>query len=214
MSKEDFEDFGDFDNPEMFNAAKMGDVSQVKELLEQWKSKLSPAPLTALHLHSTLVEAVSYHHSSIASYLLDEGAEITENMLVLALGEADMAIAMFQTFLDHGWDINSKTGLGAPVLKYLLFITKFSWATSTYDSQARYRRRGIDTVVSRARCRSQFLWQTWFQHPRCCSREFHVRSLRPPAQIWREPRVQRCFAFCCRRTAREARTSGDDDTST
>jgi len=140
MSKEDFEDFGDLDNPELSNAAKMGDVSQVKELLEQWKSELSPAPLTALHLNSTFVEAVSYHHPSIASYLHDEGAEVSDNILVLALGvlgETDKAIAMFQTFLDHGWNINSKTGLGVPVLKYSLFITSISWATSTEDSQAR-----------------------------------------------------------------------------
>ncbi len=140
MFREDCEDFGDFDNPELSNAAKMGDISQVKELLEQWKSELSPAPLKALHLNSTFVEAVSYHHPSIASYLLDEGAEISENILVLALrisGETDKAIAMFQTFLDHDWDINSKTGLGVPVLKYLLLNTNFPWATSTDDSQAR-----------------------------------------------------------------------------
>lgn len=123
MSKEDCEDFGEFDNPEMSNAAKIGDASEVKKLLEQWKSKLSPGPVTALHLNSTFVEAVSYHHPSITSYLLDEGAEISENILVVALRETDKTIAMFQTFLDHGWDINSKTGLGVPVLKYSLIIT-------------------------------------------------------------------------------------------
>jgi len=126
MSKEDCEDFGDFDNPEMSNAAKMGDVSQVTKLLEQWKAELSPRPVTALHLNSTFVEAISYHHPSIVSYLLDAGAEISENILVAALRETDKAIAMFQTFLDHGWDINSKTGLGVPVLKYSLSITDLS----------------------------------------------------------------------------------------
>ncbi len=202
MSKEDFEDFGDFDSPDMSSAAKNGDVSRVKKLLEQWKSELSPAPLTALHLNNIFVEAVSYNYPSIASYLLDEGAEIFEHIIVLGLGKMDDAIAMFQTFLDHGWDINSKTGLGVPVLKYSLSITNFSWANATDDSQARCRRRSTDTMVPRARRRSQFLWQTWLQHPRCRSRQFYACSLRPPAQIWHEPRVQRCFAFCGRRAAR------------
>lgn len=112
MSSEDFE------NLKLSRAAKDGDLSQVQELLEQWRADLSPTSLTPQHLNNALVEAVSYHRVPVTSYLLAQGAETTPNMIVLALGKTDDAIAMFQTFLDHGWDINNKTGLGFPTLKY------------------------------------------------------------------------------------------------
>lgn len=119
MSSEDFE------NLKLSSAAKEGDLSQVQVLVEQWRSELLPALLTPQHLNSALVEAVSYHRVAVTSYLLDQGAEISPNMIVLALGKTQDAIAMFQTYLDHGWDINSRTGLGVPALKYPLLTIRY-----------------------------------------------------------------------------------------
>ena len=45
--------------------------------------------------------------------------DLRKNM-VLALGNTDDSIPMFQTFLDNGWDINSKTNLGNVMLKYII----------------------------------------------------------------------------------------------
>ena len=56
----------------------------------------------------------------MVSYLLKQGAVISGNGIVLALGNTDDSILMFQTFLDNGWNINSKTDLGNVMLKYII----------------------------------------------------------------------------------------------
>jgi hypothetical protein len=111
-------DSEDLTNEALSNAATSGDLALVQTVVEQWKAQLHPSPLTPKHLQSAMAAAVSSHHPTIVSYLLDRGAQVSPNNIVVALGETDATIAMFQTFLDHGWDINSKTGLGNPVLKY------------------------------------------------------------------------------------------------
>ena len=112
----------DLENPRLSSAASSGDLTLVQNLVEQWQAQLSPSFLTPKHLQSAMAAAVTSHHPSIVSYLLDQGALVSQYDIVLALADTDDAIAMFQTFLDHGWDINNKTGLGVTVLKYLLSL--------------------------------------------------------------------------------------------
>ena len=85
--------------------------SQTMNLLIFWIFNLAD-----LGKCQTLVPALAAAEGSKSlrkvAYLLEQGAVISGNVVVLALGETDDAIAMFQTFLDHGWTINSKTDLG------------------------------------------------------------------------------------------------------
>lgn len=60
----------------------------------------------------------------IVSYLLDQGAKIDKNVIALASNGSSEAV--WQAFLDHGWDINSKCSTDAPVLKYGIVITLFA----------------------------------------------------------------------------------------
>ncbi|KAL9101796.1 MAG: hypothetical protein Q9163_002992, partial [Psora crenata] len=108
------------ENHELIQTAKNDDLDACKTLLEQWKQQLSPCPITPAHLGPALGRAISSKHARIVAYLLSQGAVITGNDMILALGETDAAIAMFQTFLDHGWDINSKTDLGNVMLKHII----------------------------------------------------------------------------------------------
>ena len=108
----------DLENPKLDRAAADGDLNECQTLLEQWKQRLTPAPITAKHLASTIAAAIGGKHPQVVSYLLKQGAVVSGNGMVLALGHPEDSIPMFQTFLDNGWDINSKTDLGHVILKY------------------------------------------------------------------------------------------------
>ena len=108
----------DLENPKLDRAAADGDLEECQALLKQWKQRLAPAPITAQHLASTLAAAISCKHPQVVSYLLKQGAVVSGNGMVLALGNPEDSIRIFQTFLDNGWDINSKTDLGNVMLKY------------------------------------------------------------------------------------------------
>ena len=104
-------------NAQLVEAAREGDLGRCQMLVQQRKTQISPSATTPQHLTPALAAAVGSKHFHIVKYLLEQGAIISGNVMVLALGSTDDAIAMFQTFLDHGWDINSKTDLGNIMLK-------------------------------------------------------------------------------------------------
>ena len=110
----------DLENPQLDRAAADGDLEQCQALLKEWKQRLTPAHISARHLASALAAAVGGKHPQVVSYLLKQGAMISGNGMVLALGNTDNSTLMFQTFLDNGWDINSKTDLGNVMLKYII----------------------------------------------------------------------------------------------
>ncbi len=110
----------DLENPQLDKAAADGDLKQCQALLKQWKQRLTPARITARHLASALAAAIGGKQPQVVSYLLKQGAVISGNGMVLALGNTDDSVLMFLTFLDSGWDINSKTDLGNVMLKYFI----------------------------------------------------------------------------------------------
>lgn len=103
----------------VLEAAKEGNLDSVKSLLDQWRSDDSLAGPTAHHLRWTLIEAAQSNHSTLVSYLLEHGAEIDPVVLSNAAAKKSSA-AVWQAFLDHGWDINkSDCSTGSPVLLYV-----------------------------------------------------------------------------------------------
>ena len=107
----------DLDFQALFEAAKTGELSVCQALLEQGREHRSSSPLTSSVLAPSLATAISSKHLHVVALLLEQGAAISGNDMILALGDTDASIAMFQTFLDHGWDINSQTDLGNVMLK-------------------------------------------------------------------------------------------------
>ena len=110
----------DLENPQLDRAAAAGDLEQCQALLKQWEQRQTPTRITARHLASALAAAIGGKHPQVVSYLLKQGAVISGNDMVLALGNTDDSILMVQTFLDNDWDINSKTDLGNVMLKYII----------------------------------------------------------------------------------------------
>ena len=104
---------------ELVEAARNGNLDQCQSVIEQWKKQSSFSFQPTYHLAPALAAAISSKNINIVSYLLDQGATVSSYNMVLALdkNDVDASIAIFQTFLDHGWDINSKTEIGNVILK-------------------------------------------------------------------------------------------------
>ena len=97
-------------------ACKGGQVSEVMSLLEQIKADNSARNLDDTYLQSGLASAVAAGHHNIVDCLLNQGARFRPSLVTLAMG-ARPSVEMFDTFLRHGWDINSDTDMGWPALK-------------------------------------------------------------------------------------------------
>ena len=104
-------------NTQLPDAVRDGNLDRCQEFVQQLKSRISDSDSIALHLAPALAAAVGAKRFPMVKYLLEQGATVSGNTMVLALGDTDDAIALFQTFVDHGWDINSKTDLGNVMLK-------------------------------------------------------------------------------------------------
>ena len=118
MQADDDESF-ELQNTQLDHAARDGDLQTCMIVLTKWKEDLQPAKLTSKHLQSAFAAAVGARHIDTVAFLLENGAAVSSSAMVLALGgDTQGTIAMFQIFLDHGWDINSKTDLGNPMLKH------------------------------------------------------------------------------------------------
>ena len=92
----------DLESTQLDRAAAAGELEQCQALLKQWKERMSPARITARHLASTLTTAIGGKHPQVVSYLLKQGAVISGNNMVLALGNTDDSIPMFQTSITAG----------------------------------------------------------------------------------------------------------------
>lgn len=101
---------------ELRSACVNGNVEGVHLLLERWQLDRSQSPLTPKHLQSPLTGAIAAGKINVVAYLLEHGAELSPLNITQAMGPRQ-SLEMFQTFLDHGWDINSNTDMGAPALK-------------------------------------------------------------------------------------------------
>ena len=124
------DEFLDSQSSQLDNAVKDGDLSRCQTLVQQLKSQSPSSARTTKQLGPALAAAVGCKHLHIVTYLLEHGAVISGNIMILALGETHEAIAMFQMFLDHGWDINSKTDLGNTMLKWANDPISSCWSYS------------------------------------------------------------------------------------
>lgn len=77
-----------------------GDLTQIKEILD-----CNPNTSQA-ELDKALSCAAEAGHDVAAGLLLSRGAHLTRGAIYGAVGNHNTA--MFQQFLDHGWDINSR----------------------------------------------------------------------------------------------------------
>ncbi len=94
------------------NACREGDLERLRSLLNP------PANPTDRDLQYALTAAAGKGHSHIVSFLLDhKGVKITNT--VMARATHGNSTAVFQAFLDHGWDIDTKGVSGCTTLAHV-----------------------------------------------------------------------------------------------
>ena len=104
---------------DMEAACSSGNLIQVKALLEKWYAAGKPIPehmdLSGPHNPFSMVTAIENKRLEVIAYLMDEGfpIEAVEASAAARVGSVDI----YQTFLDHGWNINGVPYGGAPSLK-------------------------------------------------------------------------------------------------
>ncbi len=109
------------------DACREGDLQRLQSLLNP------PAKPTDEDLEYALTAAAEEGHSHIVSFLLDhKGVEITDTMVARATHGNSTAV--YQAFLDHGWDINTKGVSGCTTLGHVDFppISSTTRRTNTY----------------------------------------------------------------------------------
>lgn len=89
-----------------YSACCNGLLEELKVLLPELLAK---SPTKKDDLRNLLFAACSSAHSEVVSYLLSEGAIVNQNDVVRAARDAKTPqwIQVFQTLLDHGWNINA-----------------------------------------------------------------------------------------------------------
>ncbi|KAI9678754.1 MAG: hypothetical protein M1817_005811 [Caeruleum heppii] len=117
---------------EFTSAGQDGNLERIRQLVNS-----SPEP-NYEQIGEAFHEAVVHGHASIVSFLLDHGAKISALTVVFAGRSKELAV--FQAFLDHGWDINMKLLKGAPGLK--IAVTDEALLKWLLDHGADPNRRG------------------------------------------------------------------------
>lgn len=102
-------------------ASASGDLAQVKSLLEQWHAAGKRVPPDGLcgdpenPFPMSMTAAIKNRHLDVLACLLDEGF-IIGTTASAAASKVD-SVDTYQTFLDHGWDINERPGRGCVAFK-------------------------------------------------------------------------------------------------
>lgn len=81
-----------FDEEALSRAASSGNLPLLQALVEQLKAELHPSFLTPKYLQRAMAAAVTSYNVPIVSYLMDEGAVVSPNNIVVALGDTEDAI--------------------------------------------------------------------------------------------------------------------------
>lgn len=101
---------------DLCDAAQSGDLEQLNTILTVWQAQIAPETISPDEISEALHEAISANQIPAVSFLLSRGAKIDK----WVAGEARQANAstdMYQTFIDHGWDVNSKDVRGRPFVQ-------------------------------------------------------------------------------------------------
>ncbi|KAF2865677.1 ankyrin repeat-containing domain protein [Massariosphaeria phaeospora] len=88
------------------------ETQKMKDIFARWHSDDSIRDPEPDDLELALTEAARVNNVSAASALLDEGATINSTAVTNASSEE-----MFESFVAHGWDINTPVASGMPVLQ-------------------------------------------------------------------------------------------------
>ncbi len=96
--------------------ATTGNVELLDALLTKWQTQNAPKELAADDLKYALHTAISANQVGAVACLLQRGATLDADCGQTA-HRANASFDMYQTFLAHGWDVNSKNVTGRPFIQ-------------------------------------------------------------------------------------------------
>jgi hypothetical protein len=95
------------EHSEIYKAASSGSLSAVKAWVQHLQEQNPSTETLERNLQDGLGAACSYNCTAIISYLLDHSAKLNE-WLVGSATDRDTPVAIFETFLNHGWTLTSQ----------------------------------------------------------------------------------------------------------
>lgn len=107
-------------------ASASGDLPEVQVILEEWQSMLAQGPLRVLPHDPTdpmwkaFAAAIENQRLEVIAYIMKNGFQVSAT--IAGVAARTKSVPVFQTLLDHGWDIN-QTGRGLPCLGYAFSTT-------------------------------------------------------------------------------------------
>jgi hypothetical protein len=107
------------EHSKIYKAARSGSLSAVRALVQQLQEQHASTETLERNLQDGLGAACSYKRTAIISYLLDHGAKLDE-WLVGSATDKNTPVAIFETFLNHGWDFNELVSGRSPPLRQSL----------------------------------------------------------------------------------------------
>jgi hypothetical protein len=102
-------DGNDKDHSELYKTARRGNLSAVKDLVQQLQDQHVPTESLQHSLDDGLSAACRYKHRDIILYLLVCGAVLDPWHIEEVIDE-NTPVSMFEILLNHGWDVNEPLG--------------------------------------------------------------------------------------------------------
>jgi hypothetical protein len=99
------------------DSSTTGNLEKVRSVLDAWRGDPSLRDPSTKDMEMSLVLAAQNGKGDVVRLFLEEGVPVGVTAPKLAKREGDVAIEVFQAFLDHGWDINSFDRI--PALQYI-----------------------------------------------------------------------------------------------
>ncbi|KAG6852937.1 hypothetical protein C0991_008009 [Blastosporella zonata] len=131
-------------NDELTGAISNGDLEQITTLLNESSSLFSTAPA----LHPLLALASEKGSAPIVSLLLSHGAKVDVDAIVSAF--ATVNVAVFQAFLDSGFNINTHLGhIGDILILSLRSPAVLTWALA-HGADPNANRSGMRSALDLA----------------------------------------------------------------
>ena len=99
------------------SASASGDVNRLDAILTRWHAHVAPSHIPPDELRQVLYNAIYANQVAVVSLLLNRGAKVEED-IGDAARLANASTDMYQVFLNHGWDVNSRDVRGRPFVQY------------------------------------------------------------------------------------------------
>lgn len=138
------------------DASESGDVERVRSIIDAWRADPSLKDPRTENMKSSLIRAAVKGKAGVVRFLMDE-ERVPVNAAAPSFAQkeggdpdpdGDGPVGVFQSFFDHGWDVNSFQTI--PTLKYIYLSTPSLHHSLTYKAEFFFWRQ-VDIYIAAQR---------------------------------------------------------------